>query len=119
MLNYVVDPAILLPHVPRGTELDQFNGKAWVSLVGFRFLSAKVLGVSIPFHRDFDEVSLRFYVRRVENGVAKRGVVFIQEIVPRFAIATVARLAYNENYRALAMSHRIERSENPSPHISV
>jgi uncharacterized protein YqjF (DUF2071 family) len=119
MLNYVVDPALLMPHVPRGTELDLFNRKAWMSMVGFRFLSAKVLGISIPFHRDFDEVNLRFYVRRVENGIAKRGVVFIQEIVPRFAIATVARLAYNENYRALTMSHRIERSELPSPHISV
>ena len=37
---------------------------AYVSLVGFRFLNTRVLGVSIPFHRDFDEVNLRFYVRR-------------------------------------------------------
>ncbi len=120
MLNYAVDPALLWPRVPRGTELDLFHGKAFVSVVGFRFLATKVLGVSIPFHRDFEEVNLRFYVRRVENGVVKRGVVFIQEIVPRFAIATVARLAYNENYRSLPMAHQIEgNADLPEPQLSV
>jgi uncharacterized protein YqjF (DUF2071 family) len=107
MLNYAVDPALLLPRVPLGTELDFFNGKAFVSVVGFRFLAAKLKGVPIPFHCDFDEVNLRFYVRRQHDGVTRRGVVFIQEFVPRVAIATVARLAYNENYRPLPMAHRI------------
>lgn len=107
MLNYEVDPALLTPHVPAGTELDRFDGKAFVSLVGFRFLSTKIFGVSVPFHRNFDEVNLRFYVRRRVDGVVKRGVVFIQEIVPRRAIAAVARLAYNENYRWLPMGHQI------------
>ncbi|HLY60492.1 MAG TPA: DUF2071 domain-containing protein [Terriglobia bacterium] len=120
LLNYPVDPALLLPRVPRGTELDEFNGKTFVSVVGFRFLAAKLKGVPIPFHRDFEEVNLRFYVRRRENGAVKRGVVFIQEIVPRFAIATVARLAYNENYRSLPMAHRIVQSgESPIPQLSV
>ena len=120
MLNYTVNPALLLPHVPRGTELDMFDGKAYVSVVGFRFLAAKLKGLPIPFHRDFEEVNLRFYVRRRENGVDKRGVVFIQEIVPRFAIATVARLAYNENYRSLPMAHRIVQSGGTkNPQLSV
>lgn len=107
MLNYQLDPALLAPYVPAGTELDRFDGKAYVSLVGFRFVSTKILGVPVPFHRNFDEVNLRFYVRRREGGVVKRGVVFIQEIVPRRAIAAVARLAYNENYRCLPMAHQI------------
>ena len=111
MLNYEVDPALLARHVPAGTELDRFDGKTFVSLVGFRFLSTKVLGIPIPFHRNFDEVNLRFYVRRRENGVVKRGVVFIQEIVPRRAIAAVARLVYNENYRSLPMAHQISFEE--------
>ena len=120
LLNYAVDSALLLPHVPHGTELDLFDGKAYVSVVGFRFLGAKLKGIPIPFHRDFEEVNLRFYVRRRENGVVKRGVVFIQEIVPRFAIATVARLAYNENYRSLPMAHRIERSgDSSNPQLLV
>ena len=107
MLNYELDPALLAPYVPAGTELDRFDGRAYVSLVGFRFLSTKILGIPIRFLRNFDEVNLRFYVRCCVDGVVKRGVVFIQEIVPRRAIAVVARLAYNENYRCLPMSHQI------------
>src|SRR5205823_4955752 len=98
MLNYAVDPDLLRPYVPVGTELDSFGGQAFVSLVGFRFLGTKVLGVPVPFHRDFDEVNLRFYVRRRAGAIIRRGVVFIREIVPRHAIATIARVVYNENY---------------------
>jgi len=116
MLNYEVDPALLAPYVPAGTELDRFDGKTFVSLVGFRFLSTKVLGIPIPFHRNFDEVNLRFYVQRRANGVVRRGVVFIQEIVPRRAIAAVARLAYNENYRCLPMAHQIS-FEDGAPRV--
>jgi hypothetical protein len=108
MMNYAVDPKLLVSRVPAGTELDQFDGRTFVSLVGFRFLATKIFGVPIPFHRNFEEVNLRFYVRRQETGVVKRGVVFIQELVPRRAIAAVARLVYQENYRRLPMTHQIE-----------
>jgi len=107
MLNYEVDPSLLAPYVPLGTELDWFDGKTFVSLVGFRCLNTKIRGIPVPFHRNFDEVNLRFYVRHSVDGVVKRGVVFIQEFVPRRAIAAVARLAFNENYRSLPMSHQI------------
>ena len=110
MLNYRIDPDLVAPLVPAETELDLFAGTAFISLVGFRFLSTKVFGIPIPFHRNFEEVNLRFYVRRREGDVVKRGVVFIQEIVPRRAIAAVARLAYNENYRSLPMAHEMEFS---------
>jgi uncharacterized protein YqjF (DUF2071 family) len=111
MLNYELDPALLMPYVPAGTELDRFDGKAFVSLVGFRFLNTKILGISVPLHRNFDEVNLRFYVRRCVDGMVKRGVAFIQEIVPRRAIAAVARLAYGENYRCLPMAHQISSAD--------
>jgi uncharacterized protein YqjF (DUF2071 family) len=107
MLNYTVDPSLLRPLVPAGTELDTFAGRTYVSLVGFRFLGTKVLGLSIPFHGDFEEVNLRFYVRREWAGEVRRGVVFIREVVPKHAIAAIARLAYNEPYVALPMRHRI------------
>jgi uncharacterized protein YqjF (DUF2071 family) len=110
MLNYAVDRDLLLPYVPFGTELDSFGGQTFVSLVGFRFLRTKVLGVPVPFHRDFDEVNLRFYVRRREGDVTRRGVVFIREIVPRYAIAGIARVVYNENYVCLPMTHRIDEA---------
>jgi len=108
MLNYEIDPGPLLPFVPSGTELDRWNGKVFVSLVGFRFLKTKVFGLSFPFHRNFDEVNLRFYVRRIEGKEVRRGVVFIKEIVPRWAIATLARTVYNERYVSLPMRHSIE-----------
>ena len=106
MLNYEIDPAALAPFVPAGTELDQWQGKTYVSMVGFMFLNTRVMGISIPFHANFEEVNLRFYVRRQAPDGTRRGVVFIKELVPRAAIAWTARTFYNENYVALPMNHR-------------
>src|ERR1700688_4094029 len=109
MLNYEVEPRLLSRYVPPGTSLDSFEGRIYVSLVGFRFCRTKLLGrFPIPFHADFDEVNLRFYVRRKEGGDDRRGVVFIAEVVPRRAIAATARLVYGENYKCLPMRHHIE-----------
>lgn len=105
MLNYEIDPAVLAPYVPAGTTLDTWQGRALVSMVGFHFLDTRVRGFAIPFHRHFDEVNLRFYVRRETPDEVRRGVVFIKEIVPKRAIAWVARTLYNENYVALPMRH--------------
>lgn len=112
MLNYEIAPDILAPFVPAGTELDVYQGRLLVSVVGFLFQKTRVCGISIPFHRNFEEVNLRFYVRRKVNGDWRRGVVFIKELVPRTAIAWAARTLYNENYAALPMSHRIEKSSD-------
>lgn len=108
MLNYVVEPALLQPLVPAGVELDQFQENTYISLVGFEFQRTRVCGVAVPFHQNFEEVNLRFYVRHGE----KRGVVFLRELVPRRAVAAVARFAFNENYGATPMSHRIETDSN-------
>ena len=107
MLNYEMDPALLQPLVPSGTALDTHDGRTWVSLVGFRFLDTRVLGVPVPFHRNFDEVNLRFYVRRESGGETRRAVVFVRELVPRAAIALLARAVYNEPYTALPMRSTI------------
>jgi uncharacterized protein YqjF (DUF2071 family) len=107
MLNYPADPAILERHVPAGTELDLWQGRAYVSVVGFLMQGTRVLGVPVPWHRHFEEVNLRFYVRRKDPDGWRRGVVFIKEIVPRRLIAWVARLVYNENYVAMPMRHRV------------
>jgi len=111
MLNYAVDPSLLSAYVPRGAELDSFAGKTFISLVGFRFLRTKLFGIfPVPLHTNFDEVNLRFYVRRSDAGAYKRGVVFVREIVPRRAIAQVARLAYAENYICLPMKHSMAKN---------
>jgi uncharacterized protein YqjF (DUF2071 family) len=108
MLNYAVDPELLREFVPAGTMLDQFGGKTYVSLIGFEFNATRILRRAIPFHQSFEEVNLRFYVRRGD----RRGVVFIHELVPKFAVAAIARLAYGERYSAVSMSHRVELSES-------
>jgi uncharacterized protein len=109
MLNYEVPRALLLPLVPAGTELDGWNGITLASVVGFRFLDSRVLSIPIPGHRDFDEVNLRFYVRRRdESGAWRRAVVFVRELVPRRAVAAVARRLYNEPYTAVPMRHELD-----------
>jgi uncharacterized protein YqjF (DUF2071 family) len=108
MLNFEIGPDILQPFVPRGTELDLFNGRSFVSLVGFRFLRTCVFGIPIPLHRNFDEINLRFYVRRQEGNETRRGVVFIKEIVPRWLVSCVARTAYHENYVTRRMRSTIQ-----------
>ena len=107
MLNYEVPETLLKPLVPAGVELDRWNGTLYVSVVGFLFRDTRVLGVPVPGHRTFEEVNLRFYVRRVVADESRRGVVFVRELVPRSAIALVARLMYNEPYRALPMRHAL------------
>lgn len=107
MLNYAVNPALLAGRVPPGTELDFFDGRAYVSVVGFRFLSTRVLGLAIPLHQDFDEINLRFYVRRRAEDGWRRGVGFVRELVPKPAIALVARLGFCEPYTAVRMSHEV------------
>jgi uncharacterized protein YqjF (DUF2071 family) len=108
MLNYEIEPSVLAPHVPRGTELDLWAGKHLISVVGFLFVNTRVFGIPIPFHRDFEEVNLRIYVRRKADDGWRRGVVFLKEIVPPAAIALTARRFYNEPYIALPMAHQVE-----------
>jgi uncharacterized protein len=103
MLNYRVPVSLLEPHVPRGTELDLFDGAAYVSVVGFLFRNTKVLGFAVPGHQQFEEVNLRFYVRREVNGQVRHGVTFLRELVPKSAVSIIARLAYNEPYRTVRM----------------
>ena len=108
MLNYVVDPRLLEPLIPAGTEIDFENGETFLSVVGFLFLDTRLIGFPIPLHRDFEEVNLRFYVRKKSADTWRRGVVFVRELVPRRAIALVARAFYGEKYMALPMKHDIE-----------
>ena len=107
LANYVIDPNILEKYIPHGTELDMWKGNAYVSLVGFLFLNTKIKGIAIPFHQNFEEVNLRFYVKYRQGAEWRRGVVFIKEIVPRSSIAIVANRLYKEHYIARRMQHQI------------
>jgi uncharacterized protein YqjF (DUF2071 family) len=107
MMSYRIDPVLLTNYLPPGTELDFHQGETFISLVAFLFLDTRVLGLAVPRHRDFEEVNLRFYVRRKSADTWRRGVCFIREIVPRMAIATVARVFYGEPYMVLPMTSNI------------
>jgi uncharacterized protein YqjF (DUF2071 family) len=109
MAQYAVEPAILARYLPSGTELDFYQGRCYVSLVGFLFRRVRVLRLPIPGYTKFEEVNLRFYVRRVEaDGSIRRGVVFVREIVPRAMITIVANVLYEESYATMPMRHSIE-----------
>jgi uncharacterized protein YqjF (DUF2071 family) len=117
MLNYEIDPALLRSRVPVGTELDYWNGKTFISIVGFRFLETRLLGWRVPFHTSFDEVNLRFYVRYKSGGDWHRGVVFLKEIAPRAAVVLVARWVYNEQYVRLPMRSQVNLPADTNGHL--
>lgn len=112
MLNYEIDPEVLLPYLPYAVELDLHQGKTLVSLVGFLFKQTKVFGVRWPFHTNFEEVNLRFYVKHFDGVRWKRGVVFISEIVPSPLISIIANKLYREPYSSKPMSHAISVNED-------
>jgi uncharacterized protein YqjF (DUF2071 family) len=115
MLNYSVEPSLLTPLVPQGTEIDDRDGASFISVVGFLFEEMRVMGIPAFFHRNFEEVNLRFYVRRRAADGWRRGVVFVRELVPRAVVAAAARRLYNEKYTAVSMGHRIEGFEGHRP----
>ena len=115
ILTYAVDPARIIDLVPAGTTLDSWNRQAFVSLLAFQFLDTKILGTPVPFHQDFEEVNLRFYVRRSTEEGVRHGVVFIRELVPRHFVGSMARLLYREPYQIVPMRSKV--SPGPPPDV--
>jgi uncharacterized protein len=107
MANYAIDPAILKPYLPAGVELDFFEDRTYVSLVGFLFQDTRLFGMPIPLLGSFEEVNLRFYVKRTLGTELRRGVVFINETVPYAAVAWLANALYKEHYVAIPTQHSI------------
>lgn len=108
MVNYAVAPEVLEPWLPCHTELDLWNGVCYVSLVGFRFINTRIRGIKVPFHTHFGEINLRFYIKHQYDGVWRRGVVFVKEIVPRPALTLIANTLYKENYVTMPVAHQWE-----------
>jgi hypothetical protein len=113
MVNFAVDPQVLEPLVPAGTVLDFFQGQTFVTIVGFQWRKTRLLNLPIPFHQDFPEVNLRFYIRRHAADGWRRGVVFIKEVVPRTAVAVVARWIYNEHFVRRPMTSHVRLPHFP------
>ncbi|MBM3159220.1 MAG: DUF2071 domain-containing protein [Bacteroidetes bacterium] len=112
MVNHEVNPSILIPYLPHGVELDFFNNKTYISLVGFMFTKTHLFGMPIPFFGSFEEINLRFYVKRVDNGRLKKGVVFINETVPFKIVAFLANRLYGEHYTAIPTKSCLDLSDH-------
>ena len=112
MANYEMEPTALAPYLPKGVELDFYNNKTYVSLVGFMFKKTRLFGVPIPFFGSFEEINLRFYVRKIEDGKIKKGVVFINETVPFKIVALLANKLYKEHYISIPTKNSIDITEN-------
>ena len=110
MANYAVDPALLEPFLPAGTTLDFYEGKTYVSLVGFLFAKTRIFGIPVPRFGTFEEINLRFYVVRKKGKMQKRGVVFINETVPFKAVAWMANFLYKEHYSVMETRHYWEKN---------
>jgi uncharacterized protein len=116
MANYAVNPDLLQLYLPRGVELDFYDNKTYVSLVGFMFKKTSLFNIPIPFLGTFEEINLRFYVKRVEGDTIKRGVVFINETVPYKVVAWLANKLYKEHYIAIPTKNTIETTSR-SKHV--
>lgn len=112
MANYIIDKSLLSKYLPKYPELDIWNNKCFVSLVGFMFLDTKLVGIKFPFHINFEEVNLRFYVTYNDGINIKRGVSFVKEIVPKFAISSIANILFNEKYVTMKMKNKLEINNN-------
>lgn len=109
LANYAIEAHHLSHLIPYKTELDTYNDTCYVSLVGFLFDDVKIKGIPIPFHTEFPEINLRFYVKhQTKNGAWRRGVVFIKEFVPKMMVSFVANNLYGEHYETLDMDHSWE-----------
>ena len=112
MANYEIEPSTLAPYLPKGVELDFHNNKTYVSLVGFMFKNTRLFGLPIPFFGSFEEINLRFYVKKIENRKIKKGVVFINETVPFKIVALLANKLYKEHYISIPTKNSIDITEN-------
>jgi len=112
MANYAVEPQMLQPYLPKGVELDLYEGEAYVSLVGFMFKQSRIFNIPIPLMGTFEEINLRFYVKRKTAEGYRRGVVFINETVPYKPVAWLANKLYKEHYIAIPTNNNIVIGED-------
>ena len=95
LLHWPVEHNKLINLVPSDLELDLFEGRAWISVVGFKLTQLRISPVRwIPWS-DFWEINLRTYVRD-RNG--KKGIWFYSLDSSDLLAVTGARLLYGLPY---------------------
>ena len=104
-VNFAIDPKILEPRVPRGLELDFYNDETYVSLICMMLRDVRVWGIPIHIATGFEEINLRFYVRRREGDGYRRGCCFIKDYVSSGAAAWILGSLFKAEFQKLKMKH--------------
>ena len=78
-LHWEITPQEIRPHLPRGVELDLYDGTAWLGIVPFDMKGVTRRGFPAPrWLSDFPEINVRTYV----SVDGKAGVWFFSLDVP-------------------------------------
>src|SRR4051794_41133909 len=99
-VHWVVDAALLRPHVPAGLELDLWKGAAWVGLTPFSTTCEVFSRFPLPGPRRFPETNLRTYVRASDG---TDGILFFSLDVTNRANARLGRARRLPYFRTPAM----------------
>ncbi|HET8854857.1 MAG TPA: DUF2071 domain-containing protein [Salinimicrobium sp.] len=110
--NYIISPEILEKYLPSYTKIDYFDRKCYVSLVGFQFKDIEIAGVKIPFYTDFEEINLRFYVKRFDGTTWRKGTVFISEIADKSVLKILANSFLHEKYQTLKTKQEVKENSD-------
>jgi uncharacterized protein YqjF (DUF2071 family) len=90
-LHWRIPHAVAALFMPAGVVPDEFDGSAWVGLIGFRMEGAGLgRGPGIPYFGSFNEINVRLYSREPDG---TRGVVFLSLDATRLAVVLAARAA--------------------------
>ena len=99
--NFLVPPDILKKYVPKGVELDFFGDETYVSLVCMVVSKPGLLGISFP--PKSPHLSLRFYVRRSNDPLHRRGTCSIRNYVSSPTMAWMLGSKLEGDYQKMRM----------------
>lgn len=99
-LHWPCTAASLAPHIPRGLELDTFDGRAWIGVVPFRMTGIRLRGLPpVPGTHAFPELNVRTYV----TGGGRAGVWFFSLDAASTLAVEVARAWFRLPYFRASM----------------
>jgi uncharacterized protein YqjF (DUF2071 family) len=95
-LHWRYEPAVIRPLLPKGLEIETFDGSAWVGLTPFLLRNLRVPGVpSLPWLSTTPESNVRTYVRGPDG---RFGIWFFSLDIPRLSAVLVARTMFSLPY---------------------
>ena len=104
-VNFQIDPKVLAPRIPKGLELDFYKGETYVSLVAMMLRDVRVWGIPIHIATGFEELNMRFYVRRKDGDGYQRGACFIKDYVSSGAAAWILGSLFKADFHKIKMKH--------------